>query len=401
MSRLGWSALLGACVTGAALALGSRPLTVAGVGILMAALIARIWAGAAAGPVTLAFSIEPQLATEGDRVGLAVEMHRASRAPVGSITLRGTLGRHGDLECRLSGSGRVARGAVDLGRLPRGRYQLRDAEVVLGDHLGLADVSMPVAARAAVVVRPRLVDLTALFSDVGRFGNDGRRLLLRRPVGFDFHSVREYEQGESLRRVHWPTTARRGHLMVKELQDSPRDTVAVLLDCDPAGAAGETPGSSFDVAVRAAGSLVRALVVRGRRASLVTTGRDPQAVLVRALDGDFVAALDVLAAAEPDAPHALAHALRRAQSEALQAGELFVVTASLTPPAVEQLVRAATHRPVSVVWIDAPSFGGRPTKADPGTLRLVASGIPTAVVRSGDDLAAALDLASSHARAHA
>ena len=45
-------------------------------------------------------------------------------------------------------------------------------------------------------------------------------------------SVREYERGESLRKVHWPTTARRGQLMVKELEDSPRDEIAVVLDAD-------------------------------------------------------------------------------------------------------------------------------------------------------------------------
>ena len=41
-----------------------------------------------------------------------------------------------------------------------------------------------------------------LFSDAGRAAGDGRKILLRRTAGFDFHSVREYEQGESLRRVH-------------------------------------------------------------------------------------------------------------------------------------------------------------------------------------------------------
>jgi uncharacterized protein (DUF58 family) len=401
MSRLAWAAFLGGCVTGSALALGSRPLTVAGIGLLMAVIVARIWAGAARTPVAVVFSVEPRPATEGDRVRLEVEARRVSRVPVGSVAVRGTLGRYGDVECQLSGSARAARGSVDLGRLPRGRYELRDTQVVLGDHLGLATVSLPVSARAAVVVRPRLVELDALFSDVGRFGSDGRRLLLRRPVGFDFHSVREYEQGESLRRVHWPTTARRGQLMVEELQDSPRDTVAVLLDCDPAGAAGDAPDSSFDQAVRASGSMLKALVGRGRRTALVTTGRDARVVLVRAFDADFAAALDVLAAVEPDAPHGLVQALRRAQSEAMQAGELVVVTAALTAPAVDQLLRSSMQRPVAVVWVDAPSFGGRPTRANPGTLRLASAGVPVAAIRAGDDLRTALDLPSRIARAHA
>ena len=45
------------------------------------------------------------------------------------------------------------------------------------------------------------------------------------------------------------TTARRGQLMVKELEDAPRDEIAVLLDADASAASGE----SFDVQVRAAG----------------------------------------------------------------------------------------------------------------------------------------------------
>ena len=50
----------------------------------------------------------------------------------------------------------------------------------------------------------------------------------------------------------------------------------------------------------------------------------------------------------------------------------------------------AARRPVSLVWVDAGSFAARPTRAEPGVLRLAAHGIPTAVVRRGDDLAAAL-----------
>lgn len=179
--------------------------------------------------------------------------------------------------------------------------------------------------------------------------------------------------------------------MVKELQDSPRDTVAVLLDCDPAGAATGPAGSSFDVAVRAAGSLVQAIAARGRRAVLVTNARRPEALAVRTLDADLGAALDALAAVGPDAAHGLAHTLRSASGPSLEAGELVVVTASLGVAAVDELLRAAGSRPVSVVWIDAPSFAGRRTKAEPGALRLAASGVPTAVVRAGDDLAAALD----------
>jgi uncharacterized protein (DUF58 family) len=391
MRRQGSAFALGAGVTLAAIAFGSRSLGVVGVGLLLAAGLTKVWAGLVRGPVVVAHVVDPAPAIEGDRVRITIEARRASGVPVGSLVVQGTLGRLGAHECRLRGHGRIARAELELGRLPRGCFPLSDARLVLGDFLGLESVVAPASfAPTAVVVHPRVVALDGLFSDAGRVGGDGRRLLLRRSAGFDFHSVREYEQGESLRRVHWPTSARRGQLMVKELEDTPRDSVVVLLDCDPAGAAGEPPDSSFDAAVRASGSIVKSYATAGRTATLVTTGSDRAVVPVRSGESDFRAALAALAAAEPDARHGLARSLSFDHVPVARAGELVVVTSALEPGAVTALLGFATRRHVSVVWIDAPSWVSRPTRATPSVLRLSASGIPVAVVRRGDNLAEVL-----------
>ncbi|MGI8862664.1 MAG: DUF58 domain-containing protein [Gaiellaceae bacterium] len=400
--RLGGGLLLGAGVTLAALAFGSRPLGVAGVGLLLAAGATRVWAGFVRGPVSVVHVADPAPANEGDRVRLRIEARRASRMPVGSLVVRGSLHRIGAYECRLKGHGRNAASDLDLGRLPRGRFAITDARLVIGDHLGLESISLTVdPAGAAIVVHPRIVELQTLFSDAGRLGGAGRRLLLRRPAGFDFHSVREYTQGESLRRVHWPTTARRGQLMVKELEDTPRDAVVVLLDCDPAGASGRPPDSSFDAAVRAAGSVLKVYGGRGRKASLVTTGSGGVVAQVSSIAEDFQSVLGILAAAEPDARSTLARWLAHEQTRTAQAGELIVVTASLEPSAVDALLAVASRRLLSVVWIDAPSYAGRPTRTPSGPLRLSGLGIPLAVVRCGDDLATALDAPRAEALAGA
>jgi uncharacterized protein (DUF58 family) len=402
VTRFGGTFLLGVGVVAAALAFGSRPLGVVGLGLVLAALAARVWVGLVRGPLAVAYAPEPATAVEGDRVRLRIDAERRSRVPVGSIVAHGRLGRLGAFERRLRGGGRASSGLVDLGRLPRGRFALTDTRVVLGDFLGLESVDARVTApTTAIVVEPRIVELAALFSDAGRHGGDGRRLLLHRPAGFDFHSVREYEQGESLRRVHWPTTARRGQLMVKELEDAPRDAVVVLLDCDPAGAVGTPPDSSFDVAVRAAGSVLRAYAARGRKATLVTTGKEPSLVQVCSLQDDFRAALGALAAAEADALHGLAAALGRDSTPATRAGELVVVTSTRAPQGFDAVLGSGSRRLVSLVWVDAPSFAGRPTRAEPGVLKLAAAGVPVAVVRRGDDLAAALDRPREEALARA
>jgi len=399
--RLGGALLLGIGVTAASLAFGSRPLGVVGVGLLLAATAARSWAGLVRGSVSVSHGAIPSPAVEGERVRMRIGVRRSSRIPIGSAVGHGVLGRLGPFSCRLHGHGRELRGELDLGRLPRGRFSLSEARLVLGDHLGLESVTREVdAGGLAVVVHPRLVEVETLFSDAGRYGADGRRLLLRRSTGFDLHSVREYAQGESLRRVHWPSTARTGQLMVKELEDSPRETVSVLLDCDPGFAAGEPPSWSFDAAVRAAGSILRHYAVGGRKASLLTTAREGVAQPVTTVDGDLPTALGVLAAVEPDAHFGIGPWLRQEQTRATSAGELVVVTSNLEPAALDAILATATRRLVAVVWVDAASYVGRPTRAAPGPLRLSASGIPVAVVRHGEDLGAALDFTVREEQAH-
>ena len=149
--------------------------------------------------------------------------------------------------------------------------------------------------------------------------------------------------------------------MVKELEDSPRDEVAVLLDGDPAGVAGSPPDSSFDVAVRVAGSILLAQVRRGRRCVLLlnTAGREMQVV---SSDGpEWQRALELLAAAEPDARSPAADAARSADGPAARSLELVVVTSRVERTLVDRLLeRALTRRPVALVHVEAESFAGEP-----------------------------------------
>ena len=389
---------LGAIALGAAIASGSRPLGVVGLGFLLAWGATWLWTWLAERPVSLSVGLRPESAGEGDRVTLVAEVSRASRVLVGSIAVELTVGRLGARSLPLRGLGIVRPAELELGPLPRGMYVIDEAKVVVGDLLGLASVTPAVAfERTTLVVRPQLTALDGLFCDAGLVGGDGRRLLLRRAAGFDFHSVREYEQGESLRRVHWPTSARRGQLMVKELEDTSHDGAVVLLDCDPAGDVGVSPGSSFDTSVRIAGSILQAHALRGRAATLVSTGRGSVPIQVRSAHAELGGAVMALAAAFPDAPCALARALAGIPSTG---GELTVVTSTLDPAAFAAVLSVAGRRAVSVVWVDSASFAARPTRAEPGLLRLGAHGVPTAVVRHRDDLASVLSARRVGVAAH-
>ncbi len=325
---------------------------------------------------------------EGDDVPVVVELESTGRVLPAAATLVERIGRLGEQRHALRRHGPRLSVRYVLRSLPRGRYVFQDVRLELGDAFGLQRAVVELPGPGALLVYPRLVELQRLFSDAGALAHSGQRLLLRRPTGFDLHSVRDYEHGDSLRRVHWRSTARRGQLMVKELEDAPRDEIAVLLDAD----AGAVVEESFDVQVRAAGSILDAYVRRGRRAILVVNSESREAQSVRSPVADWRRALEVLAAVEPTGRVSAARLLAEGAGPATRALELAVVTARLGPDLVDRLVqRSLGRRKVSLVFVDPASFAGAAPRPEPALLRLQTAGVRIAVVRAGDDLAERLE----------
>ncbi|HUZ15665.1 MAG TPA: DUF58 domain-containing protein [Gaiellaceae bacterium] len=381
---------------------GSRALFPVSAGLVLAVPVAVAWVRLSRQRLAVSRRWVGHAVVEGGDVGVDLRVDPGSRIPLPSAVAHETIGRLGEQIVELRRKGGVYVGSYTLRNVARGRHVFEPLRVAVSDPWQLAETSLHVDAREVLVVHPRLVELDELFSEVGATLADGRRLLLRRPTGLEFHTVRHHVPGESLRRVHWPSTARTGTLMVKEFEDSPRDEVAVLLDGDPAGVAGAAPDSSFDAAVRAAGSILRAHVRGGRSAVLVLNTREREVQSVTADGPEWERALGVLAGAVPDARTPAAALLDSGDGPAARSLELVVVTSRLEPGLVRPLLaRALSHRPVAVVHVDAPTFAGRPSTPHAELLQLRAVGVPIAVVRHGDDLREALRGISAAARAGA
>jgi uncharacterized protein (DUF58 family) len=382
MTRRGRAVLtLGLCVYVAAWVFGSLPLYPVATGLILAVVLASAWVRLASRPPHVSRHGAARDVVEGDDVRVELEVAITSPFPPPTLVAHERPGRLGERRIELArvGRGRFA-ARYELPRVPRGRYAFETVRLTIEDPFALVRTEIVQGEPQALVVYPRLVVLDRLFSEGGSHAQDGRRLLLRRPTGFELHSVREYEQGESLRKVHWRSTARRGQLMVKELEDAPRDEVAVLLDGD----ASAVVRDSFEVSVRAAGSILAAHHRRGRRCALVvnSAARETQSV---ATEAHWRRALELLAGTQPTATTPAFALLEADGGIAARSLELVVVTSRVDIPLADRLVqRALSRRGVALVYVESTPH------PEPQLLRLQAVGIPVAVVRSGDDLAAAL-----------
>jgi uncharacterized protein (DUF58 family) len=142
----------------------------------------------------------------------------------------------------------------------RGRWPLGPAIVHSADPFGLILADTSVGAAELIPVWPAVVDLTATAGTV--MGHADRVVIGARTPSTDDASLRDYREGDDLRRVHWKSSARRGEMVVRSDERAGRRPATVILDLPRESEALEwtiSTGASIALSVLASGHPVRLL----------------------------------------------------------------------------------------------------------------------------------------------
>ena len=91
------------------------------------------------------------------------------------------------------------------------------------------EAAVVAAPASTLVVYPAVDDITAASRSDG-IDPHGWRTPGLQTGGDEFHSLRPYVIGDDLRRVHWPTTARRDELTVRQDERHQQGRTTVMLD---------------------------------------------------------------------------------------------------------------------------------------------------------------------------
>ncbi len=120
----------------------------------------------------------------------------------------------------------------------RGVFRLGPHHLRIGDPFGLFSAEIRYDRYETLLIYPRVVQLPQVELPRGSAGGSAPR---RRPMlgVLPAASVRDYAQGDSMRHIHWPSTAHRSHLMVKELELEPSGDVWIVLNLHDAVQRGE------------------------------------------------------------------------------------------------------------------------------------------------------------------
>jgi uncharacterized protein (DUF58 family) len=244
--------------------------------------------------------VMPARVEVGGRAEVALAVHSAGRLPTGGLLLQDGvpyalggkprfvveyLPRHGGVQLR-----------YPLQPALRGVHQLGPLRVTVTDPFGLTEFDKELAGVTRMVVVPKVYPFTGMPGGSGLGSGEDGSVRLHNGQGENDAVVREYRQGDDLRKVHWRSTARHDEMMVRVEERPWRGGTTVLLDHRANAHRGTGAAASLEWAVSFAASACLHLHRHGHRIRLVTeNGRALTGEVSEGMHSEHVV-LDALAA---------------------------------------------------------------------------------------------------------
>lgn len=169
--------------------------------------------------------------------------------------------------------------------LATGYHVLHGAALAFGDALGLFDIEAYFPNPIAVKVFPRTMALRG--QPVRAIGGAlheqvGMHHVRRRGLSGELRELREHCHGDPFKFIAWKATAKRGQLMVRDLENEIVTTHVVMLDVGAGMRSGTLGRTPLDWACDAAAALARAAINSSDRVGLV--GYDTRPIVELAAD---------------------------------------------------------------------------------------------------------------------
>ena len=297
------------------------------------------------------------------------------------------------LSLRGDGLGSEGRGATWRMQLParkRGVYSMGPIRVTHSDPFGLFRRDRRFGGTDSVIIYPHTYTLSGFDIPAAQLWGDSSTRKRTHTVTPHASSVREYAPGDSLSRVHWNSTAKMNKLMSKEFDLGRAAEVWVLIDLHRDVQAGELEDSTDEYAVSIGASLANRYLHAQLPVGLIAYGDERYFLPAETGAGHMDRMLQYLAASKADGVTPLEEVLPREEVLWGHQSSLVVITSS---PRVDWVIalRELAKRGVrvAVVLVDGKSFGAYFNTLE--TLEhLYLAGLPTYLVRKGDNIPAAL-----------
>ena len=240
----------------------------------------------------------------------------------------------------------------------RGLYTLGGTTLRTGDPLGVYTLSIDDPTSTNILVLPPVVSLPPISVTPGGFSGEGRPRARAPEQTVGAASVREYQPGDSMRMIHWPSTVRYDKFFVRLFDGTPAGDSWVLLDLDRAVQIGKGWDATEEHGVILAASLVDRALRDRTGAGLAINGKQLAWLPPRRNASQRLELFNALALAQPG-ELSLAQMLQRTGKGFGRYASLVIITASVQADWLEALI-PLTWRGITptVLLLQPRSFGG-------------------------------------------
>jgi uncharacterized protein (DUF58 family) len=236
----------------------------------------------------------------------------------------------------------------------RGLYTLGPTLMRTGDPFGIYSLTIHDQHASTILVTPPLLALSNLrIKPAGWAGDQQRRRgVLERQISDA--GLRDYQPGDSLRRIHWPASARSDSLIVRQLEAAASGEWWIFVDLESRVQAGNGPDSTLELAIVLAASLaVRGLNER-RKVGLALAGPHLEWLEPRSGPAQRWRILRALSVAQ-EGDRSLASLLSVGRPS--QTATLIVITPSSNPAWVAAAGKRRSRGGLTALLVNPTAFG--------------------------------------------
>jgi len=240
----------------------------------------------------------------------------------------------------------------------RGIYTFGPTSLKTNDPFGFYSVTINDPTFTTMMVMPPVVTLPPIQVAPGGRAGEGTTRINAPERTVSSAGIREYVPGDSLRWIHWPTTARRNNLFVRVFEGAPAGDWWIILDLDDGVQVGEGLNSTSEHGVILTASLANLGMRSGRSVGLITHGEKLVWLGPQMSDDHNWSILKELALIEPGSK-SLNDLLNLARPSLNQNTSLIVITPDVKGDWVEALLNIRRQQVVPTILIfDPVTFGG-------------------------------------------
>lgn len=241
----------------------------------------------------------------------------------------------------------------------RGRFHLGPWAIRAGDPFGFFTVTCHYPVSQEIIIHPPIHGKLPIPLPTGQRSGRARARQRVWHATVNAASVRDYHPHDPLAWIHWPTSAHRDALFVREFDLDAAGDVWILLDMQMAVQLGTGMDGTEEQAVLLAAALVAHGLAQNRPMGVVGYGRLPQIVPPSRGEGQRWQILQALALVRADGETNLQRALQDLGRRAQRGTAVILITPTAETEWIPDLITLSQRGMQShVILLDRPSFGG-------------------------------------------